>query len=151
MGPGDSYILQYSRSIESFWATPYSLALGTRFRAPGDRSFAPPPRQLLTQAGRMHDQSTHLALSEHLKICISVEHRDLDEFLQARCSPSGCSGIAGCCLQDAFERDVKEGFQASATWHQGAVAFCMPGHRLHHPPAGITPTPSVPAAALQPL
>ena len=54
MGPGDSYILQYSRNIESFWATPYSLALGARFRAPQDRSFAPPPRQLLTQAGHLH-------------------------------------------------------------------------------------------------
>ncbi|CAK0735183.1 hypothetical protein CVIRNUC_000540 [Coccomyxa viridis] len=71
MGPGDSYILQFSRNIASFWATPYSLALGARFRPQPDRAFVQPPRQLVTQ--------------------------------------------------DAFRRDVKEGFQGSATWHQGHI------------------------------
>ena len=50
MGPGDSYLLQYSRNIESFWATPYSLALGATFRARQDSGLAPPPRQLVTKA-----------------------------------------------------------------------------------------------------
>ena len=49
MGPGDSYLLQYSRNIESFWATPYSLALGATFRAHQDRTLAPLPRQLVTK------------------------------------------------------------------------------------------------------
>ena len=50
MGPLDSYILQFSRNIASFWATPYSLALGARFRSQPDRAFVQPPRQLVTQA-----------------------------------------------------------------------------------------------------
>ena len=50
MGPGDSYILQFSRNIASFWATPYSLALGASFRPQPDRAFVQPPRQLVTQA-----------------------------------------------------------------------------------------------------
>ncbi|CAL5225421.1 g8236 [Coccomyxa viridis] len=71
MGPGDSYLLQYSRNIERFWATPYSLALGATFRARQESGLAPPPRQLVTK--------------------------------------------------EAFSRDVKEGFQASSTWHQGHI------------------------------
>ena len=38
----------------------------------------------------------------------------------------------GCALQEAFARDVKEGFQASSTWHQGVAAHWCPSKRCRH-------------------
>lgn len=94
MGPGDSYLLQYSRNIESFWATPYSLALGTRFRAPADRSFAPAPRQLVTQA------SLRLPIPHVANLQMSILQRNPHACLMTRegTLPSGTlHSLQDCC------------------------------------------------------
>ena len=186
MGPGDSYLLQYSRNIESFWATPYSLALGATFRARQDSGLAPPPRQLVTKVRSPPAATALLAPAFVARLVACHKTHQLAEctvhvynpgacktsVLQGRtpscccCLPhaaalliSTCAALrparpflhnvfcpcevpaskackkcskalmaeaphqaeVGCNVQDAFSRDVKEGFQASSTWHQGVL------------------------------
>ncbi len=49
MGPGDSYLLQYSKNVGAFWADQHSLALGARFRAPNGQALRVAPQSILPQ------------------------------------------------------------------------------------------------------
>ena len=88
MGPGDSYLVQHSRSCSSFWAE-QRLALGNAFRSAGSVT-----------------------------------------------SPSPLGPLEAA----AFDAAVAEGFQASATWHQGRL-------RADAATAGPGPPSSVPDCA----
>ncbi|EIE26754.1 tocopherol cyclase [Coccomyxa subellipsoidea C-169] len=79
MGPGDSYLLQYSNNVGAFWADQHSLALGARFRAPNGQALRVAPQSILPQ--------------------------------------------------DAFDRSVDQGYQASQTWHQGSLVADEAGAR----------------------
>ncbi|CAL8467097.1 g6633 [Coccomyxa elongata] len=79
MGPGDSYLIQYSKDVGRFWADTHSLALGARFRAPNGQALQRAPQSILPQ--------------------------------------------------DAFDRFVEQGYQASQTWHQGSLVADGAGAR----------------------
>lgn len=49
MGPGDSYLIQYSKDVGRFWADTHSLALGARFRAPNGQALQRAPQSILPQ------------------------------------------------------------------------------------------------------
>ena len=49
MGPDDSYLLQYSKDVRSFWADPRALALGACFRPRGAGRPAAPLGRLVDE------------------------------------------------------------------------------------------------------
>lgn len=68
MGPGDSYLIQYSKDVGRFWADKHSLALGARFRAPdgqalkrAQQSIVPQVISLLNECRR--ETSTELSVN----------------------------------------------------------------------------------------
>ncbi len=49
MGPDDSYLLQYSKDVRSFWADPHALALGACFRPRGTGRPAAPLQRVVPE------------------------------------------------------------------------------------------------------
>jgi hypothetical protein len=49
MGPDDSYLLQYSKDVRSFWADPHALALGACFRPRGTGRPAAPLQRIVPE------------------------------------------------------------------------------------------------------
>ena len=97
MGPQDSYLIQYSRDTDIFWAEEGALELGACFSATGVL-----PKQRLPQ----------VASSDH-GLCMA----NIDNV--------GPEPLA-IPLQNDFDAAVQHGFQASQTWHQG-VLFSLIG------------------------
>ena len=118
MGPGDSYLIQYSKDVGRFWADKHSLALGARFRAPDGRALQRAPQSILPQVIFLLSEGHKGTCSDLLGSFAAVCK------FNSSSSSSSLSNQTSVAHQDAFDRFVEQGYQASQTWHQGEIT-CM--------------------------
>ena len=131
MGPEDSYLMQYSNSVGSFWAEGHALELGATFQ-----SNAAPPKSRLPKVGMSQflvSQSLQFfykkpppeCLNRHLLSHQIHGNRKIDSRPQhssassSSLCPSLFSLTVSSSLQEEFTSTVIHGYQASQTWHQG--------------------------------
>jgi Tocopherol cyclase len=87
MGPDDSYLVQYSDDVKSFWADSSSLALGGCFKRAGQ---AAPPRVAVTEVSHQ-ETSAQLPGAHWRTACVSQACASCAEAVWRGC----CGGLPG--------------------------------------------------------
>lgn len=104
MGPDDSYLIQYSEDVNSFWADTGSLALGACFKRAGQ---AAPPRVAVTEVWYVH--ALAMPVGQHasaLRLC------SINTCISCRCRGSSMGQWQRASRQRSHSTRVSIGWHA---------------------------------------